>query len=415
MLWAVFGYPKLLLPTELLERLDWSQRRTLILHELAHYRRRDHWVRCLEFAALGLYWWFPVVWWARRELREAEEECCDAWVLWTLPEAAKAYASALVETLDFLAGIRPALPPVASGLGQLDLLRRRLTMIMRGTMPRKLGGLGFLAMLGLGVLLLPMVPTWGQQLSQSRQSQVEMEKSLADAALAAAVLEKLAAEHMQYMQVLEEQQKVAKQPPKDLDKARADIERLAQQIEELRRSLSKLQGQQTDMKALAGGKAKTQEKKTETKKTEEVKRAELVKKEAQAKAKAGDRDQIRILLEKMDGKAREEQIKILMKEFDKKKSIWTTTSGTLKTPTTAGTVSKAPAGTTTAPVRPPAIATGTTQPKVATAGAVLQKGGDMEKRLANLEWKVDQILHEILDMRKGGKGPAPEGCQEGQG
>jgi beta-lactamase regulating signal transducer with metallopeptidase domain len=163
LLWAVAGYPRVLLPLGLLARLDPAQQATLLAHELAHYRRRDHWVRCVEFVALGLYWWFPVLWWARRELREAEEECCDAWVVWVLPGAVKAYAKALVETLDFLAGSEPVLPPAASGLGHLKLLQRRLTMIMRGTRPRMLTGLGFLAVLGLAALLLPLLPTLAQQ------------------------------------------------------------------------------------------------------------------------------------------------------------------------------------------------------------------------------------------------------------
>ena len=49
---------------------------------LAHLRRGDHWVRGLELLVTGLYWWHPVVWWACCELREAEERCCDAWVVW---------------------------------------------------------------------------------------------------------------------------------------------------------------------------------------------------------------------------------------------------------------------------------------------------------------------------------------------
>jgi bla regulator protein blaR1 len=162
LLWAINGYPRLVLPGALLDRLDASQRGTLLAHELAHYRRRDHWVRYVEFAALGLYWWFPILWWARRELREAEEECCDAWVVWALPGAVKAYATTLVETLDFLSRSGPGLPVAASGLGHLHLVRRRLTMIMRGTRPRQLTGLGFLAVLGLAALLLPLLPTLAQ-------------------------------------------------------------------------------------------------------------------------------------------------------------------------------------------------------------------------------------------------------------
>jgi hypothetical protein len=116
----------------------------------------------LELLVLGLYWWFPLAWWARRELREAEEECCDAWVVWALPDSPRAYATALVETLDFLSEARLVLPPAASGVGQFHLLRRRLTMIMRGTTPRALTGAGLLALLGLGALLLPLVPSWAQ-------------------------------------------------------------------------------------------------------------------------------------------------------------------------------------------------------------------------------------------------------------
>src|SRR5437764_925676 len=118
MLWTGLGRPQLLLPAGLLGALDPGQRATLLAHELAHLRRRDHWVRRLEFVALGLYWWHPAAWLACRELREAEEQCCDAWVVAALPGAARRYATALVETLDFLAAA-PAAPPLASGLGRV--------------------------------------------------------------------------------------------------------------------------------------------------------------------------------------------------------------------------------------------------------------------------------------------------------
>jgi beta-lactamase regulating signal transducer with metallopeptidase domain len=160
MLLAPAGRPRLLLPAALWQHLSHEQRDTLLVHELAHLRRRDHWVRWLECAVTGLYWWHPVVWWARRELRIAEEHCCDAWVAWALPEASQSYATALVETITFVSKARVRLPLTASGVGHLRLLRRRLTMIIRGTTPRALGWTGFLLVLGLGAILLPLVPTW---------------------------------------------------------------------------------------------------------------------------------------------------------------------------------------------------------------------------------------------------------------
>jgi beta-lactamase regulating signal transducer with metallopeptidase domain len=159
LLWALAGQPRLLVPTALLERLTEEQWDTLLAHELAHLRRRDHWVRILELACLGLYWWHPAVWWARRQLREAEEQCCDAWVVWALPGAAETYATALIEAVTYLSGARSALPLAASGIGAMHLLKRRLNMIMRGTTPRSLSAVGSLAVLGLAALLLPLCPT----------------------------------------------------------------------------------------------------------------------------------------------------------------------------------------------------------------------------------------------------------------
>ncbi len=162
MLWAMGGSVRLLVPIDLWRRLDGEQQTTLLVHELAHLRRRDHWVRLLELVVSGLYWWHPVVWWARSQIRQLEETCCDAWVVWIFPQAARAYATALLETVDFLSEAQLALPPVASGFGQVHVLRRRLIMIMRGTTPRALNWGGLLAVLGLGAVLLPMLPTWAQ-------------------------------------------------------------------------------------------------------------------------------------------------------------------------------------------------------------------------------------------------------------
>jgi beta-lactamase regulating signal transducer with metallopeptidase domain len=189
MIWPVGFRPRLLIPHGLMDRLTAEQRDTLLVHELAHLRRRDHWVRALELLVTGFYWWHPVIWWSRRAIREAEEQCCDAWVMWALPAARRAYASALVEALDFLAGARPALlPPAACGLGQFQTLKRRLTMILTGTTPHALSRLGFLAVLGLG-FLLPVVPTWGQSDDDEKQIEKkdvikkEMIKKLKDEAL----------------------------------------------------------------------------------------------------------------------------------------------------------------------------------------------------------------------------------------
>ena len=179
MLWAAGGRPRILFPADLLQQIGVEQQNALLVHELAHLRRRDHWVRWLEFIAAGLYWWNPVLWFARRELREAEEQCCDAWVTSTLPGAGKTYATALLETLDFLSDAPPAMPLLASGVGRVVDLKRRLTMIMRGTTPRTLGWRGVAAVVGLGALLLPLLPAWVQAQAPAKAETVKKDNVLA--------------------------------------------------------------------------------------------------------------------------------------------------------------------------------------------------------------------------------------------
>ncbi len=177
MIWGV-RRPVLLVPEGLEATVGRTGLETLLLHELAHVRRRDHLVRLLEFVALGLFWWNPVAWYARREMREAEEQCCDAWVVRTVPGTGRTYATALVDALDFLCGGRPALPPLASGLGEIADLKRRLKMILGGKTPHGLGRSNGLVVLGLALFLLPLVPVWGQAQDTSKKTIVINERTV---------------------------------------------------------------------------------------------------------------------------------------------------------------------------------------------------------------------------------------------
>jgi hypothetical protein len=182
MVWAWGGRPWLLVPSALWKRLDARQRETLLIHELAHLKRRDHWVRALEVLATALYWWHPVVWWARRALREAEEQCCDAWVLWADPRSSRAYATALLETVDFVSEAPPAVPALASGMGQVHHLRRRLIMIKQGGTPHALSWAGRWALRALAVLLLPLAPSWAQRAETKTPQPPRAERPDPDAA-----------------------------------------------------------------------------------------------------------------------------------------------------------------------------------------------------------------------------------------
>jgi hypothetical protein len=135
MLWPGRTGPLLLIPAGLLAELSEEERDTLLVHELAHVRRRDHWVRFLELAVTILFWWYPVAWWVRRALRRAEERCCDEWVLRVMPGSAGAYAGGLLKSLDLLAGEPDPLPIGASGAGPVHDLEARLKEILMTTRP----------------------------------------------------------------------------------------------------------------------------------------------------------------------------------------------------------------------------------------------------------------------------------------
>lgn len=159
LLWMVIGRPTIFLPADLLDQLDETELDTLLAHELAHLRRRDHWVRWLEFVVQGIYWWNPLVILVRRQIQAHEEECCDALVVDLLP--ARSYATAIVQTLDFLAGA-PPIPSAASGLRRVASLKQRLTRILAGNRAGRLG-LGGRALLGvLAIGLLPLLPSLAQ-------------------------------------------------------------------------------------------------------------------------------------------------------------------------------------------------------------------------------------------------------------
>jgi beta-lactamase regulating signal transducer with metallopeptidase domain len=158
MLASLLGRNVIVLPRQLLETLTPDQLAAILAHELAHYRRGDHWTRWIEFLVLGIYWWHPVAWHARRQLQDAEELCCDAWVVCVFPDRAKCYAQALLTTVDFLAEVRTPAPAGASAFGPVRALKRRLQMILSRRHSPELPALARTAMLIVALSVLPWTP-----------------------------------------------------------------------------------------------------------------------------------------------------------------------------------------------------------------------------------------------------------------
>ncbi len=174
LLWVLPGSASIVLPRKFLSELDTSGVRNLLAHELAHYARGDHWIRLLESIVLAVYWWHPLAWWARRQLQHAEEQCCDAWVLWAYPKSKTEYARTLLATLDYLSGARSALPPLASGLGRTNLVQRRFEMILHHKSPRKLSSTGFALAVTTALVVLPWSTSFVAQAQDTATGQADV-------------------------------------------------------------------------------------------------------------------------------------------------------------------------------------------------------------------------------------------------
>jgi beta-lactamase regulating signal transducer with metallopeptidase domain len=167
--WAL-GRPKLLWPASLLKSLPRNCQRGIVAHELAHLRRRDHWVSWLQLAADCVCWWNPLFWYVRRQLRFNAELACDAWVVSTLPEERRAYAEALIEVTQLISQTAAPLPALGMSSAARHDFERRLTMIMRDRVPCRVPLVGLLA---IGVLAFISLPGWSQQEVQVRTVQVQ--------------------------------------------------------------------------------------------------------------------------------------------------------------------------------------------------------------------------------------------------
>jgi beta-lactamase regulating signal transducer with metallopeptidase domain len=148
--------PVLLWPKELQHGLGEDGMKAVLIHELAHLRRRDHWVRWLEMAAGCVWWWNPLYSLARRRVRQYAELACDAWVLAVLPRARRAYAEALLQVCESVSKAAEPAPALGVGGDSRDI-ERRLTMIMRESVSCRVPPR---ALLALSLLALLAIPGW---------------------------------------------------------------------------------------------------------------------------------------------------------------------------------------------------------------------------------------------------------------
>jgi beta-lactamase regulating signal transducer with metallopeptidase domain len=133
MAWGLV-HAHVLLPAE---AEDWpiERQRVVLLHELAHVKRRDSLTQMLAHLACAAYWFNPLVWLAAQRLRAERERACDDLVL-AAGTRGSDYADHL---LDIARSLRSGAWPTWSAvtMAHRSQLEGRLMAILDPALPRR--------------------------------------------------------------------------------------------------------------------------------------------------------------------------------------------------------------------------------------------------------------------------------------
>lgn len=146
--------PVILLPQGSLADLDHQALRLLLVHELAHLRRRDLLWAWLPAVARTLLFFHPLVWLAEREWNAATESACDQQVLALTRTEPADYARLLVRVVSHRSTLSHLPAPTALGAADSHYLVRRRLLQMKHLQPFSRRSL---ARWGLAVALLGLI------------------------------------------------------------------------------------------------------------------------------------------------------------------------------------------------------------------------------------------------------------------
>ena len=155
--------PRILLPA------NWSMPRAtlrhVLLHELAHWSRRDLWWQGIASAITIVHWFNPLIWWANIRLRAEAEAAADAWVLRRLENTeAHAYGDSLLKLLERTAFtalwiLTPGIIGMAESKRDLRQRIRGVVEAAHGRRPWHMAGIVALALLSIvGLTKMPAQP-----------------------------------------------------------------------------------------------------------------------------------------------------------------------------------------------------------------------------------------------------------------
>jgi beta-lactamase regulating signal transducer with metallopeptidase domain len=91
--------PAVVLPRWVMQELSAGELNQILLHELAHLRRRDDWTNLAQKIVKALFFFHPAVWWIERRVSLEREMACDEAVL-AETASPRAYAECLAHLAE---------------------------------------------------------------------------------------------------------------------------------------------------------------------------------------------------------------------------------------------------------------------------------------------------------------------------
>jgi beta-lactamase regulating signal transducer with metallopeptidase domain len=128
-----FTKPAIALPHWALRDLSTDELNAVLLHELAHLRRRDDWTNLIQEILRALFFFHPALWWIGRGLSIEREMACDDFVLATT-SSPRAYAQCLVSVAE-KSFLRRGLALAQAVAGRMHETTRRVLRILDADRP----------------------------------------------------------------------------------------------------------------------------------------------------------------------------------------------------------------------------------------------------------------------------------------
>jgi beta-lactamase regulating signal transducer with metallopeptidase domain len=150
--------PVILLPAALLDKVTPGGLEAVLIHELAHVKRGDLWLNCLQTALQIVYFYNPLVWLAGAMVRRVREQAVDEMVLVALGAEARSYSRTLVDIAEMaFARASPALRLIGVAESRKSLEGRIKLMITRPK-PKsaRVGAIGLIGIAVMAAVVLPM-------------------------------------------------------------------------------------------------------------------------------------------------------------------------------------------------------------------------------------------------------------------